>query len=117
MANYVLVGVLTNIAGYFIYLILTYIGITPRITVSILYPIGTIMGFFANRRFTFQHDGHIGKTGIRYLIVQALGYIFTISILTIFVNKLGFPHQIIEAFAIALVAIFVFVMSRLFVFV
>lgn len=115
--SFVLIGVLTNLFGYGIYILLTYLGIPPKLTVTILYPIGAAIGFFANRRFTFQHNGHIGAAGIRYLIVQLLGYLLNIFMLAFFVDRLGFPHQIIEAFAIAVVAVFLFVSSRLFVFI
>ncbi|MGN6580943.1 MAG: GtrA family protein [Bordetella sp.] len=115
--SFVLIGVLTNLIGYGIYILLTYYGVTPKFTVTILYPIGATIGFFANRRFTFQHNGRMGVAGVRYLVVQILGYLLNIFMLAFFVDKLGFPHQIIEAFAIAVVAIFLFVSSRLFVFI
>lgn len=115
--SFILIGILANLFGYGIYISLTYLGIPPKLAVTILYPIGATIGFLANRRFTFQHNGHIGMAGIRYLIVQLLGYLLNIFMLAFFVDRLGFPHQIIEALAIVVVAIFLFVSSRLFVFV
>lgn len=115
--SYVLVGALTNLIGYAIYLFLTYHEITPKLAITVLYPIGAIIGFFGNKRFTFRHNGHIGTAGIRFLIAQLLGYLLNLLLLMVFVDKLGFPHQIIEAFAIVTVALFLFLISRFFVFV
>lgn len=115
--SYVLVGVLSNLAGYFLYLFLTYLGCTPKLTMTTLYGVGAVFSFFANRRFTFRHDGHIGAVGIRFLLAYALGYLLNLLLLVLFVDVLGFAHQLVQAVAIVVVAIFLFVVCRLFVFV
>lgn len=114
--SYALIGVLTNALGYAIYLLLTYLWGAPKITMTALYFVGASIGFFANRRYTFRHDGHIGVTGVRYLLAQVAGYLLNLVLLLLFVDWLGFPHQIVQAIAIIVVAIFLFVMSRVFVF-
>lgn len=114
--RYALIGVLTNLLGYAIYLLLTYFWGSPKLTMSILYSIGAVVSFFANRRFTFQHDGHLGVAGVRFLMVQLSGYLLNLLLLVVFVDRLGVSHQIVQAFAIVVVAIFLFVLSRIFVF-
>lgn len=114
--SYALIGVLTNVLGYALYLLLTYLWGAPKITMTALYFVGASIGFFANRRFTFRHDGHIGVTGVRYLLAQVAGYLLNLVLLLLFVDWLGLAHQIVQAIAIVLVAIFLFVMLRFFVF-
>ncbi|CAD86081.1 MULTISPECIES: GtrA family protein [Betaproteobacteria] len=114
--SYALIGILTNVLGYAFYLLLTYLWDAPKITMTALYFVGASIGFFANRRYTFRHDGHIGVTGVRYLLAQVAGYLLNLVLLLLFVDWLGFPHQIVQAIAIIVVAIFLFVMSRFFVF-
>lgn len=114
--TYALIGVLTNVLGYAIYLILTYLWGAPKLTMTALYFVGASMGFLANRRFTFRHDGGIGVTGIRYLLAQVAGYLLNLVLLLLFVDWFDFPHQIVQAIAIVVVAIFLFVVLRLFVF-
>jgi len=114
--SYSLIGGLTNLAGYCLYLVLTYYGGTPKSTMTALYFTGAVIGFFANRRFTFRHDGHIGVTGGRFLMTQLLGYLLNLLLLVLFVDWLGFAHQIVQALAIIVVAVFLFVMFRVFVF-
>lgn len=74
------------------------------------------MGFLANRRFTFRHTGGIGSTGFRYLLAQVAGYLLNLALLLLFVDWFDFPHQIVQAIAIVVVAIFLFVVLRVFVF-
>ncbi|UVL89036.1 GtrA family protein [Pseudomonas sichuanensis] len=114
--SYLLVGALTNLSGFGLYILLTYLGSTPKWTMTVLYSAGAIIGFFANRRFTFGHDGHVGSAGVRYLIAQLLGYLLNFILLLLFVDWLGFSHQIVQAIAIVVVAVFMFILSRAFVF-
>ena len=114
--RYAVIGLLTNFLGYALYLLLTYLWNFPKGTMTVLYSAGALIGFFANRRFTFCHDGSIGMAGLRYLFSQLLGYLLNLSLLVLFVDWLGFAHQLVQAIAIIVVAIFLFVLSRFFVF-
>lgn len=116
LISYVLIGLLSNGLGYGFYLILTSHGLPPRLTVTALYAVSACIGFFANRKVTFRHQGGIGKAGIRYIVTQFSGYILNIALLTVFYDWLGFPHQFVQAAAIFVVAIFLFIVSRFFVF-
>ena len=40
LARYGVVGVVTNLAGYLVYLFLTWFWLEPKLAVSILYPVG-----------------------------------------------------------------------------
>lgn len=114
--SYALIGILTNFLGYVLYLLLTYFLAEPKLIMTVLYVTGALIGFFANRRFTFRHDDKIGKSVIRYLIAQLLGYFLNLTLLVVFVDWLDYKHQIVQAFAIIVVAIVLFLLSRFFVF-
>lgn len=114
--RYTLVGVLTNFFAYALYLYLAPVWGAPKLAMTALYTTGALISFFANRRFTFRHDGHIGGAGVRYLLVQLSGYLLNLLLLVLFVDWMGFAHQIVQAVAIIVVAIFLFVLSRFFVF-
>lgn len=58
LLRYSIVGTVASLFGYAIYLFLTSLGATPKLTISLLYTVVAVIGFFANRRFTFNHDGH-----------------------------------------------------------
>ncbi|HRL26765.1 MAG TPA: GtrA family protein [Alcaligenes sp.] len=116
LISYALIGLLSNGIGYGFYLVLTGYGLPPKLTVTTLYAISASIGFFANRHITFRHHGHIGKAGIRYIATQLSGYVLNITLLAVFYDWLGFPHQFVQAAAIFIVAIFLFIASRIFVF-
>lgn len=114
--TYVIVGLLSNVLTYCFYLLLTHFWGAPKLIMTILYFIGISIGFLANRRFTFQHHGGIGVTGIRYLVIQISGYILNLSLLLLFVDWLGFSYKFVQAIAIIVIAIFLFFTLRVFVF-
>ncbi len=113
---YGLVGIASNLAGYLCYLLITYLGGSPKTTMGILYVVGASIGFWGNRKLTFAHSGSLLGAGIRYLIAHYLGYAINLSILIVMVDKLGYPHQWVQAIAILIVALFLFLAFKFFVF-
>ena len=79
--SYALIGVLTSFLIYLFCLLLTYLWGAPKSTMTALYFLGVSIGFFANRRFTFRHDGGIGVAGVRYLLAQVRGYLLNLVLL------------------------------------
>ncbi|MBT9463721.1 GtrA family protein [Hydrogenophaga sp.] len=116
LLSYALIGIIINSIGYSAYLLLTHLWGAPKLTMTLLYFIGAAIGFLSNRRFTFRHDGHIGAAGVRYVAVQLSGYLLNLALLLLIVDWLGLAHQIAQAIAIVVVAAFLFVVLRIFVF-
>ncbi len=114
--RYGLVGLASNLVGYLVYLLLTHFGATPKITMSILYVVGATIGFWGNRKLTFAHTGNLMGAGVRYVIAHCFGYLINLSILMLMVDKLGYPHQWVQAAAIFVVAGFLFLVFKFFVF-
>lgn len=116
LIRYAFVGLLSNVAGYLFYLALTYLGGTPKVTMTLLYGVGAAVGFFGNRSLTFEHQGSIMGAGVRYVIAHSFGYLINLSILIVFVDTLGYAHQWVQANAIFMVAVFLFLAFKIFVF-
>ena len=114
--RYGLVGIASNASGYMVYLLITHYGIQPKIAISFLYPIGAFIGFWGNRKLTFAHKGGLVGTGVRYCIAHGFGYCINLAILIMMVDNLGYPHQWVQAVAIFVVAAFLFLSFKLFVF-
>jgi putative flippase GtrA len=114
--RYGLVGLLSNFSGYLFYLAFTYLGGTPKVTMTVLYGVGAAVGFFGNRSLTFEHRGSILGAGVRYVIVHCVGYLLNLSMLIVLVDKLGYPHQWVQGVAILVVAAFLFLAFKVFVF-
>jgi putative flippase GtrA len=111
-----MVGILSNIGGYFIYLLLTGYGIQPKMAMSFLYVVGALAGFFGNRLWSFQYQGAVLQNFMRYIVAHVLGYGLNFLMLSLFVDRLLFPHQLIQAIAILSVAGFLFIAFKFFVF-
>lgn len=115
-SRYAVVGVLSNLTAYGAYLLLTYSGIEPKITMSLLYIVGASIGFIGNRQWAFEHAGSLLGAGRRYLFAHLGGYTLNFSILLIFVDVFGFPHQLVQAAAIGVVAGFLYLLFKHYVF-
>lgn len=111
-----IVGVSTNAAGYCIYLLVTWAGLPPKLAMSGLYALGAVMGFFLNRRWTFGHSGGISGAGLRFALAHGLGYLINFTMLSVLHDQMEWPHQWVQALAVIVVAGFLFVSFRLFVF-
>ena len=116
LLRYAATGAISNAAGYFVYLVITYFGMSPKYAMSFLYAVGATVGFFGNRRLTFSYKGRIFGSGVRYLIAHALGYLMNLAILIVFVDVFGYAHQLVQAVAVFAVAAFLFVAFKYFVF-
>ncbi len=116
LIKYGLVGLTTNTVGYLLYLWTVHLGISPILAMTLLYILGATMGFIGNRKLTFKYTGSLLGSGSRYLLTHLAGYTLNLGILVIFVDKLGYPHQLIQAIAILTVAAFLFIMFKTVVF-
>lgn len=115
-ATYLAVGLLTNLSGYLAYLIITYCGVRPEVAVTLIYAICATAAFAGNRKFTFQHEGRLTKAGYRYALAQLAGYLLNLALIEVFSNRLGIAHQLVQAGSIPIIAIFLFIASKFYVF-
>jgi putative flippase GtrA len=116
LIRYGLVGVVSNTAIYFVYLLITYLGLEPKTAMTLVYIVGAIIGFIGNRKWTFAHRGDSSGAALRYVPAHLSGYLLNFLILFTFVDRLGFAHQWVQAVAIMIVAGFLFIVFKYFVF-
>lgn len=114
--RYGLVGIASNLSGYLIFLLITYWGVEPKIAMTLLYVVGATIGFIGNRQWAFAHSGTLLGASARYFIAHMLGYLINFLILLMFVDRLGYSYQWIQAGAIFVVAGFLFMAFKYFVF-
>lgn len=65
LLRYGMVGVLSNLVGYLLYLAITGAGVEHKLTMSLLYVVGVAQTFFFNRRWSFRHEGAHGPALLR----------------------------------------------------
>ncbi|RZW20488.1 MAG: GtrA family protein [Desulfobulbaceae bacterium] len=116
LLRYVMVGIGSNAILYLAYLLLTGLGLGHKTAMTLLYMVGIFQTFLLNRSWTFAHQGHVRSAFIRYIIIYLLGYLVNFSGLYVFVDVIGFSHQLIQGVMVILVAVLLFVLQKLWVF-
>lgn len=108
---------MSNILGYLLFLLITHWGVESKEAMSFLYLLSATVGFFGNKKWTFTYQGGLLSSGAKYFIAHLAGYLINFSMLYIFVDKLAYPYQWVQAGAIMFVAGFLFIVFKYFVFV
>jgi len=114
--KYGLVGIMSNLVGYLCYLLITNWGMEIKMAMTLVYAVGASVGFFGNRKWTFAHGGNSTKAALSYVLAHLSGYLLNFTILLIFADHLGYAHQWVQAVAIFIVAGFLFMVFKYFVF-
>lgn len=114
--RYGVVGVMTNLLGYLIYLAVAWLWLEPKLAVTILYPIGAFTAYFGHAKYSFSYKGRTHVGVLRFFIAQSIGYGLNVALLYVFVDKFMLPHQLVQAGAMFVVAGILFLLLRYFVF-
>ena len=114
--RYAAVGIGSNVVLYLAYLLITSLGIGHKTAMTLLYVVGILQTFLLNRRWTFNHNGKVHSTFIRYVITYAMGYLINLIALYILVDRYGLPHQVMQGILIFTVAVFLFLLQKFWVF-
>lgn len=116
VVRYGMVGVLNNLLGYLLYLLVTWRWLDPKLAVSILYPVGALTAYFAHAKYSFSYHGGTSKALFRFVLAHFVGYTTNVLMLFLLVDVCGYPHPLVQAFAIVAVAGVLFVLFRCYVF-
>jgi len=114
--RYSLVGAISNIVIYISYLFLTHFGVGAKTSMTVVYFFGAIVGFLGNKKWTFGYKKNFTTSVFRFTIAHIFGYCINLLMLFIFVDSLKYSHQIVQAIAVIVVACFLFLTSKYFVF-
>lgn len=116
LVRYGLVGVVTNLSGYLIFVLVTSLGMEPKLAMTLLYLAGVGVGFWGSRSWTFRDRGSLLGSGLKYLGAHALGYLLNLTILLVFVDHFNYSSRLVQFIAVFVVAGFLFATFKYFVF-
>jgi putative flippase GtrA len=114
--RYAVVGAATNVFGFLLYVLFTKLGVSPVLTISIFYPVHVGTAFYLNKKWSFSHKGRISTSAVRYLIAYAGCYVLNVAMLKFFNGYLGYSHLIVQAIAVVIIALLLFLAQKLWVF-
>lgn len=114
--RYALVGLVSNLLLYLAYLVFTSIGVEPKRAMSIIYVLGVGQTFLINRYWSFGHVGDLHGALARYVACYAFGYLLNLAVLSLAVDRMGMPHQVVQGVMIPTLAVLLFVLQKFWVF-
>lgn len=116
IARYGVVGMLNNLLGYLIYLVVTWLWLDPKVAITLMYPVGAATAYFGHAKYSFAFGGRASHGIVRYVLAHLIGYAVNLGMLYILTDRLGYPHQLVQAVAVFVVAAVLFLLFRHFVF-
>lgn len=116
LIRYGIVGVASNAVGYLLYLAITAAGLEHKLAMTLLYAVGVAQTFIFNKRWSFRHAGAHATAFVRYCIAYASGYFVNLAALFILVDRLGYPHQLVQGVMILALAAMLFMLQKFWVF-
>jgi putative flippase GtrA len=114
--RYGIVGVLNNLLGYFIYLLVTYFWLDPKVAITLLYPVGATTAYFGHSKYSFSRQRTKKNAPWRYIAAHLICYSVNYLMLYILWERFNFPHQAVQAGAIFVCAGILFILFKYFVF-
>jgi putative flippase GtrA len=111
-----IVGVGVNLTLYCAYRAMVGAGLDPKAAMTLAYACGVAVGFAINRHWTFGHQGVLWRNLPAYLAVYAAGYLINLAALVMFVDRMQWPHEGVQAVMVFVIAAFTFMMQKLWVF-
>lgn len=114
--RFIAIGSTSNLVLYVIYLLLTGFGVGYKTAMTLLYCIGIAQTFLLQKRFTFNHQGFLHLSFVKYLSAYGLSYLINFSALLFFVDYLAFPHELVQGLMILIIAVLMFLLLKLWVF-
>lgn len=115
-ARFGVVGLASNGVGFCLYLLLTWLGIGPKLAMSMLFCVGTLQTFVFNKRWSFQYRGQDRMVMVRYLTAYCIGYLINLIALVALVDGLHFRHDAVQGAMILVVAALMFLLQKFWVF-
>jgi putative flippase GtrA len=115
-ARFAIVGLASNGIGFCLYLLMTWAGLGPKLSMSILFAIGTLQTFVFNKRWSFQYRGNDRMVMLRYLAAYGIGYVVNLAALVLLVDYWRLPHAPVQGALILTVAALMFLLQKFWVF-
>lgn len=111
-----IVGLVSNIVVYLMYLIITSQGVEHKKAMSILYFVSVMITFLLNRNWTFKSYSNAHKSFLLYIFSYLVGYVINLLSLFVLVDLAGFDHRLVQGCMVLVIAAFLYTAQVKFVF-
>jgi putative flippase GtrA len=115
--RYALVGLLNTLVGLLVIVAFqALLGLSPYVANACGYAAGILVGFVANRNWTFRHSGPLGLSAALYVTMFAACYALNLAVLWLGLAVLGWPIALAQATAMVVYTVCFFVGCKVLVF-
>ena len=114
--RYAIVGVVSNVALYLLYLVFAGLGVGHKTAMSFLYVVGVLQSFYFNKRWSFSHEGTASLALVRYLATYAFFYLLNLASLSLFVDRLGLAHTWVQGLTMLAIVVPLFLVQKYWIF-
>jgi putative flippase GtrA len=116
-SRYLLVGALNTLVGLLVIVALqALLGVSPYVANACGYGVGMVVGFLANRSWTFRHSGPVALSATLYAAMFTICYSLNLAVLWLALNVLGWPAALAQLAAMAAYTVCFFVGCKMVVF-
>jgi putative flippase GtrA len=113
LAKYGVVGISNSLIGFAIYVAAVKLGVQYLIASTLAYAVGSVNGYFLNRRWTFRGGGlSRASSAGRYAAVQVAALVGNLVLLYALVHLVGVEKIVGQAIVVAIVFLSTFAANR-----
>ena len=87
-----------------------------KVAMSICFALGVVQTFFFNKNWSFSYRANGIGTFLRYVAAYGSAYMINLVALIVLVDTLNFPHRLVQGLTILLLAGYLFLLQRMWVF-
>ena len=116
LLRFIIVGTASNAILYCIYWIARDAGVCYEIAMTIAFSVGIVQTFILNKKWSFRDTGDNAPAFVRYVLVYLVAYVIDLASLAVLVERYHFSDRLVQAGMIVVVAAFLFLMQRTWVF-
>lgn len=112
LARYGLVGLISNLGLYALFLVLLRVGVRPTAATGICYALGVTASYLANRRWTFSSARKHSSDLPKFVIAYGIGLISTLATINLLMRWLR--PEFAQLFNIAITAAVIYAGLKIF---
>lgn len=107
----------SNAAMYAIYLLLTYLGVGPKVAMTLVFITGASIGFIGNRKWTFAHQGAASKSAYRFVLAYGMAYMLNFLSMWVAIDHMGMAHYLVQGVNLVVISVLLFAAQKYWIFV
>lgn len=116
LARFIIVGLASNAVLYLLYIAATALGVGHKTAMSVLYLVGVLQTFLANRAWSFSYRNEYKGALARYLAAYFLSYVLNFCVMYTLVDRLGYSDKLVQGTMVIVVAALMFLLQKYWVF-